>query len=76
MAETGEYFWLRIIVFIAELFEHFKTLQLKSDSWIFRGELFVSCRYSLLFDKYAYGWLFSEKIRDVVFYVKESMCWF
>lgn len=75
MAETGEYFWLRIIVFITGLFEHFKTLQLRSDAGIFCCELSVSCHYSLIFAKYVYGWVFSEKMRGVVFYAKESMRW-
>lgn len=71
MAEAGEYFWLRIIVFITGLFEHFKTLQLKSDGWIFCCELFLNYHYSFRFAKYVYGWLFS----GVVFYAKESVWW-
>lgn len=75
MAEAGEYFWLRTIVFITGLFEHFKTVQLRSDGWIFCCERFVSCHYSLIFARYVYAWLFFKKKerRGVVFYAKASV---
>lgn len=74
VAEAGEYFWLRIIVFITVLSEQFKTLRLKSDGWIFCCELFVSCHSSLMFAKYVDVWLFSEEICGV-FYAKGSVQW-
>lgn len=54
-------FGLEPLVFLSDLFEHFQELYLKREGWIFCCELFESCPHSLIFAKYVYGWVFSEK---------------
>lgn len=67
-------FGLEPLFFLSDLFEHFKTLYLKRDGWIFCCELFESCLHSLIFVKYVYGWVFSGKKNVVWYFVPRKVC--